>query len=69
LLAAYATVPLVAVCVPAPSPAMPAEGPAATLAVTVEPLSPNETPLLFEKTTVPLDTLAPLTARTVTIAD
>lgn len=60
LLALKTTVPLVAVCVLAPMPPMPADGPAATLAVTVEPLIPNDTPLLLENTTVPLEILLPL---------
>jgi hypothetical protein len=48
------SVPLVACVVPPLTAAMPAAGAAATLAVTVPALSPNVTPLLFEKTTVPV---------------
>jgi hypothetical protein len=58
------TVPEVAVCVPAAMAAIPAAAPGFTVAVIVDPLRPNETPLLFENTTadklfdvVPADTL------------
>ena len=60
LLALKTTVPLVAVCVLAPMPPMPADGPATTLAVTVDPDIPNDTPLELLNTTVPLEALLPL---------